>query len=337
MKFPKYDELMEPILKCALKESITRRSMTDAMADAYHLSPQERSALLPSGSSTYIANRVGWAMTFLTKAKLIEKVEKSTYRASKTAKPFLEKNPNGFTHKNFQSIEGYNEAWQNKKKDKQKSEAINSSATPEDRIEDATKQVSEQLQSEIIEQLTQVNPYRFEQIVIDKQSAMGYGGSREEAAKVTQQSNDEGIDGIINEDRLGLDVIYVQAKRWQGNIGRKEIQSFVGALAGKQANKGVFITTSEFVDTAKKYAQSVSQKVILIDGDRLSELMIEHGVGVSTVRSIAIKRIDSDYFEDWGINPFEKMSARNSYFTYKWKKKLTSPSTHCTLVLNDVL
>ncbi len=128
--------------------------------------------------------------------------------------------------------------------------------------------------------------------------AMGYGGSKDEAAQVTKKSNDGGIDGIINEDRLGLDVIYVQAKRWQSNIGRKEIQNFVGALAGYQAHKGIFISTSEFIPNAIEYAKSVSQKIVLIDGSRLADLMIEHNIGVSTVQTIEIKRLDLDYFED---------------------------------------
>jgi restriction system protein len=127
---------------------------------------------------------------------------------------------------------------------------------------------------------------------------MGYGGSREEAARVTKKSGDEGIDGVINEDRLGLDVIYVQAKRWQNVVGRKEIQSFVGALAGQQANKGVFITTSDFTQNAILFAKGIVQKVVLINGSRLADLMIEHDVGVSKARTISIKRIDSDYFED---------------------------------------
>jgi len=145
-----------------------------------------------------------------------------------------------------------------------------------------------------------MDPYRFEQLVIDLLFAMGYGGSREEAARVTQKSNDGGIDGTINEDRLGLDVIYVQAKRYQesSSIGRKEIQSFVGALAGKQASKGVFITTSNFSRNAVDYAVNVPQKIILIHGARLADLMIEHTIGVSTSRTIAIKRVDSDYFEE---------------------------------------
>ena len=137
----------------------------------------------------------------------------------------------------------------------------------------------------------------FEHLVVDLLSSMGYGGSREEAAHVTKQSNDGGIDGVINEDRLGLDVIYIQAKRWQNDIGRKEIQSFVGALAGRQATKGVFITTSGFTKTATDYADTISQKVILIDGPRLAELMIEHNVGVSPERTIELKRVDTDYFE----------------------------------------
>jgi restriction system protein len=152
----------------------------------------------------------------------------------------------------------------------------------------------------LIESMFVMDPYRFEQLVVDLLFSMGYGGSRSEAAQVTKKSNDEGIDGIINEDRLGLDVIYIQAKRYkrESTIGRKDIQSFVGALAGQQANKGVFITTSGFKKTAVEYAKSVPQKVILIDGDRLATLMIEHNIGVSTVRTVELKRIDSDYFED---------------------------------------
>jgi restriction system protein len=148
-----------------------------------------------------------------------------------------------------------------------------------------------------MQRLGAMDPYRFEKLVLDLLFAMGYGGTRDEAM-LTKKSNDEGIDGVINQDRLGLDVIYVQAKRWESTVGRKEIQSFVGALAGQQATKGVFITTSAFAQTALDYARQVSQKVILIDGVRLAELMIEHNIGISTRRTIKIKDIDSDYFEE---------------------------------------
>lgn len=299
MPIPTYDTLMRPILVRASKEPITRRSMTEAMVEEFKLSDEERSELLPSGSATYINNRVGWAMTFLTKAKLIKKVEKFTYRATDTAESFLKKYPDGFSDKDLKLIQGYEAAWGSKSsKGEQVAPVVSLTATPEDLIDNAISQVGESLRDDILEQLLNVDPFRFEQIVIDLLFAMGYGGSREEAAQVTKKSGDEGIDGIINEDRLGLDVIYVQAKRWKDKVGRKEIQSFVGALAGKQANKGIFITTSTFASTATEYAQAVTQKVILIAGPRLADLMIEHDIGVSTTRTIALKRMDTDYFEE---------------------------------------
>ncbi len=164
-------------------------------------------------------------------------------------------------------------------------------------IEDAFEDLNTTLAADLREKMGTMDPFRFEQLVVDLLFAMGYGGSREEAAKVTKKTNDEGIDGVINEDRLGLDVIYIQAKRWKCTVGRVEIQNFVGALAGQQSHKGIFITTSDFARTAVDYARSVSQKVILIDGVRLTELMIEHGIGVSVSRTLVVKRIDSDYFE----------------------------------------
>lgn len=299
MPVPTYDKLMRPILVRATKQPITRRSMNEAMAEEFQLSDEERAEMLPSGSSTFIANRVGWAMTFLTKAGLIKKVEKLTYRATEAAEPFLKKYPSGFSEKELKTIPGFEAAWGTKSpKEQPQPPDVSSTATPEDLIDSAITQVSDSLRDEILEQLLNVNPYRFEQVVIDLLFAMGYGGSREEAAMVTKKSGDEGIDGIINEDRLGLDVIYVQAKRWKGTVGRPDVQGFVGALAGKQAQKGVFITTSNFTADAIQFARGLSQKVILIDGIRFADLMMEHNVGVSTTRIIALKRIDTDYFEE---------------------------------------
>jgi restriction system protein len=170
--------------------------------------------------------------------------------------------------------------------------------TPEERIEAAFGELRETLITELRAKLADVDPFRFEQVVLDLLVAMGYGGSRKEAAAVTQRVGDEGIDGVINEDRLGLDVIYVQAKRWKASVGRPEIQSFVGALAGKKAAKGIFITTSAFHDNARAYAGGLHQKIILIDGRRLAELMIEHGIGVSEEHGYSVKKIDSDYFDE---------------------------------------
>jgi restriction system protein len=177
-------------------------------------------------------------------------------------------------------------------------ESAEEGATPAERIQAAFIQLQEKLITDVRAKLATTDPFRFEKIVLNLLKAMGYGGPHEGAAQVTQKTGDHGVDGFINEDRLGLDVIYVQAKRWKNNIGRVEIQNFVGALAGKKANKGIFITTSDFHDNAHDYAAGLHQKVILVDGRRLAELMIEHGIGVAEEYAYSIKKIDSDYFDE---------------------------------------
>ena len=306
MSIPKYDELLRPLLELASKQEITRRLAGDAMATACNLSEEEKLATIPSGASTYIHHRTGWAMTFLTKGKLIEKVARATYKATTFGTEFLAQHPSIITVKDLERIEGWKEAWNTKAAQKRRAEKdgespsvnILDTTSPEELIGEAIESLNSGLMDDIQESLSSVDPYFFERIVLDVLVAMGYGGSREEAAKVTSKSNDGGIDGIINEDRLGLDVIYIQAKRHKATVGRVDIQNFVGALAGKQANKGIFITTSGFNQNAIDYASTVPQKVILINGERLTQLMIEHNVGVSTERVISIKKLDSDYFDD---------------------------------------
>lgn len=304
MATPTWDQLIRPILELACEEQITRHSAREHVFKVVPMTKEEREERIKSGASK-VGNRVGWAMSHLTKAGLIERVAKATYRATEAGKQFLTKNEGvDITHKELRQVDGYVEAWKTASQRRQSTKASSEDASettdasvPEELIDKAVDTIEESLRAELLEQLSAMDPYHFERVVLDLLFAMGYGGSREEAAKVTKKSNDEGIDGVINEDRLGLDVIYVQAKRWQGNVGRKEIQSFVGALAGQQANKGVFITTSDFVQNATNYAANVQQKVILINGSRLADLMIEHNIGVSTVRTVELKRIDSDYFE----------------------------------------
>ena len=304
-EIPTWDMFLRPLLELANEAPIMRRTATPKIADRYQFSEEIRASRVKSGQ-TYIDNRTGWAQSALIKAKFIEKHpnQKFTYQITDAGRAYLLKHEGPITVDDLRNIEGYTEAWEEasrRKREAKASTAQNSNietSTPSDLIEDAMVKIQETLKANLLTQLLDVDPYRFEQIVIDLLVAMGYGGSREEAASVTKKSNDEGIDGIINEDRLGLDVIYVQAKRYQNKVGRVEIQNFVGALAGKQASKGVFITTSDFVQNAIDYAHSVSQKIILINGSRLADLMIEHNIGVSTVRAIELKRLDSDYFEE---------------------------------------
>jgi restriction system protein len=219
-------------------------------------------------------------------------------------KEFLQKHPQTIAVADFADLEaipGWEDAWQTKAKSREREGAAlaaGSEATPYERIEAAFSELRESLISDLQSHLARIDPFRFEEVVLDLLVKIGYGGSVKEAAAVTQKTGDEGIDGVINEDRLGLDVIYIQAKRWKNNVGRQEIQNFVGALAGKKASKGVFITTSAFNGNAREYAASLHQKVILIDGRRLAELMIEHDIGVAEEHAYSVKKIDSDYFDE---------------------------------------
>ena len=305
---PRWDEFLRPLLELAAEKPIMRRSAVPEIANKFNFSDEIRSYKLKSGQSQ-INNRAGWAMTSLVKAKFIEKhaFEKFTYQITDKGRKYLSSHQGSISYQDLKSVDGYEEAWEEASRRKQRATPESderstglAESTPDDLIDTAYNELNESLAEELIESMFAMDPYKFEQLVVDLLFSMGYGGSRSEAAQVTKKSNDEGIDGIINEDRLGLDVIYIQAKRYkrESTIGRTDIQNFVGALAGKQANKGVFITTSGFKATAMEYARSVTQKIILIDGVRLAKLMIEHDIGVSTVRTVQLKRLDSDYFED---------------------------------------
>jgi len=304
-QLPTWDEFLSPLLELASKGPIMRRTAVPQIAEKYNFSDEIRNSKVKSGQ-THIQNRAGWAMSSLVKAKFITKhpTEKFTYQITDKGLEYIKQHQGPITFHDLRKVEGYEKAWKEASRKKQEAKTEDptpsnlETSTPDDLIESAVSELDENLRSTLLEHLLNSDPYHFEQIVIDVLVAMGYGGSREEAAKVTKKSNDGGIDGIINEDRLGLDVIYVQAKRYQNKVGRVDVQNFVGALAGNQAHKGIFITTSGYNTNAREFAQTVPQKIILIDGDRLANLMIEHNVGVSTERVIEIKRIDTDYFEE---------------------------------------
>lgn len=306
MSIPKYDELTWPLLEL-LTDGAPRSTQeaANALSDRFQLSDEERATLLPSGIQTYMLNRTGWAGFHLDRAGLVTRPKRGRWLITAAGRKLLESPPIKLDRNALMQFEPFRKYMAGRTKlagrDQASSEVEQESevdAPPEEVIANAFKELQAELKQELLGIVRRMDPIRFERLVLDLLLAMGYGGSREEAARTTKLSNDEGIDGVINEDRLGLNVIYVQAKRWQNTVGRKEIQSFVGALAGQQAHKGVFITTSDFADTARQFVKTIAQKIILMDGERLAELMIEHNIGVARSHAYEIKRIDSDYFEE---------------------------------------
>jgi restriction system protein len=305
MAIPKYDEMMLPLLRLLVDGAEhPQRELADKIAEHFKLTAEERAAMLPKVRATYLRHRLGWAGFSLRRAGLADNPRTGTLRITEEGKQFLQTAPTQLRAADLKAFPSY-VAFLEKTKSEGDAPAPKTHAgelleqeTPEERIESAFTELNATLVTELLSRLARIDPFRFEQVVLDLLVKMGYGGSFKEAAAVTQKTGDEGIDGVINEDRLGLDVIYIQAKRWKANVGRLEIQSFVGALAGKKASKGVFITTSAFHDNATAYAAGLHQKVILIDGRRLAELMIEHGIGVAEEHAYSVKKIDSDYFDE---------------------------------------
>jgi restriction system protein len=312
MAIPKYDEIMLPLLKVLSDgQPHTRRELAEKMAGHFGLTPEEREQMLPSTRVTYIKHRTGWASFGLRKAGLATNPIEGTLQITDEGRKFLATNPSGrLTRRVLMQFEPFRQFVQEMKEkgttaarkmmasSQPAVTAADDATTPQERMESAFAELRDTLVTDLRAKLASVDPFRFEQIVLDLLVKMGYGGSKKEAAEVTRKVGDEGIDGVINEDRLGLDVIYIQAKRWKHDVGRPEIQNFVGALAGKKANKGIFISTSEFHGNATEYAAGLHNKIILIGGRRLAELMIEHGIGVAEEHAYSIKKIDSDYFEE---------------------------------------
>ena len=301
---PTYEDCMLPLMKIAEdgKEHLFREA-TDALINQFNLTEEERQELLPSGSAFVINNRIGWARTYLTKAGLLLKTKRGYFRISEEGKKLLQKEPTFINTKMLKEYDAFNEFQTTKEPDNSENNKtehnIQQSITPHELLESGYLSIKNELADELLSTIKNISPPKFEKLVIDLLVKMGYGGSIKEAATVVGKSGDEGIDGIIKEDKLGLDVIYIQAKKWDsGTIGRPEIQKFAGALLGKKAKKGIFITTSTFTNEAKKYVTDIDAKIILLDGKQLTELMIENDLGVSTQDIYTIKRIDSDYFEE---------------------------------------
>ncbi|MBO1064191.1 MULTISPECIES: restriction endonuclease [Nostocales] len=302
MTIPDFQAIMLPLLQYASdgKEHSLREAIT-YLADVFNLSDEEKKGLLPSGQQTVFDNRVGWARTHLKKAVLLEYPKRGFFQITDRGKDLLIQNP---TKINIKFLNQFPEHidFLNSKKDNDKSEPEIieiSETTPQESIEFGYQKIRKELELELLNRVKSCSPDFFERLVVDLLVKMGYGGSRRDAGRAIGKSGDGGIDGIIKEDKLGLDIVYIQAKRWDNTVvGRPEIQKFVGALHGQRARKGVFITTSRFSQEAREYVSIIDSKIVLIDGQELAQLMIDNHVGVSTVSIYEIKKIDSDYFTD---------------------------------------
>lgn len=305
MAIPDYQSLMLPVLKLASDGNEHKfSSAVEELADEFALSAEERSELLPSGSQAVFNNRVGWARSYLKQAGLLVSPRRGFFIITATGLALLATKSAKIDATVLEQYPEFIE-FRKRKKDKSDSEAhleqgveVHSHETPEDTLASAYTQLRKTLEAEVLSAVKESSPSFFERLVVDRLVKMGYGGNRQDAGKALGKSGDGGIDGIINEDRLGLDVIYIQAKRWEGAVGRPEIQKYAGALQGQRARKGVFITTSSFTKEAREYARLIESKIILIDGEHLSRLMAEHNVGVSTVGQYEVKKLDSDYFDE---------------------------------------
>jgi restriction system protein len=302
MPVPTYDRFIEPILRylAAHPDGAQARDVHDAAAVALGLSDSDRAELLPSGVQTVYKNRAGWAHDRLKRSGLSTSLKRGFWKLTDAGRAFASAHPGVLPEEAVERLATENHDVRLRPVEDadpvvQPVAVSQATASPDDRLEAALSELKQTVAAELLEMLAQVSPQHFETIVLDVLHRMGYGASREDLQRVGSVG-DGGIDGVISLDRLGLEKVYVQAKRWQGSVGRPEVQGFYGALAGQRANKGVFITTSSFSQQAIEFARSV-ERVVLVDGERLAGLMMEHEVGV-TLRPVKVPKLDSDYFEE---------------------------------------
>jgi len=301
MAIPDYETIMLPLLK--LMRDGLERSVGECigrLAEEFGLSDEEKRHLLPSGLMPTFNNRVAWARTYMKQAGLLESTRRGFIKITERGRQILRGNPEKITGRLLSQFPEFVEFQSPKKETKETPAAQNSKGdqTPEEMLEYAHQRITAELSREILRQIRTCSPDFFERLVVELLVKMGYGGSLQEAGQAIGGSGDEGIDGIIKEDKLGLDTIYIQAKRWANSIGSPEIQKFVGALHGQKARKGIFVTTSTCTKDAMDYASKIDSEVVLIDGETLARFMIDHGLGVSTLSTYELKKIDTDYFAE---------------------------------------
>ncbi|RWQ14147.1 restriction endonuclease [Mesorhizobium sp.] len=304
MTIPDYQSLMLPVLRLAAEGEKRVVNVVDRIADELGLTLAEREEMLPSGRQRVLHNRIHWAKFYMSKAGLITSPGRGRFIATDAGRKLLAGNPLRIDVKTLMAHPPFREFYKPERVEEETASPASPHAepdigTPEEQIEAAFQSVQLALRAELLERIVQNSPMFFEQLIVDLLVAMGYGGSRKNAATQLGRSGDGGVDGVVNEDRLGLDRVYVQAKRYGTNtVGRPDVQAFVGSLVGLGATKGVFVTTSTFSPQARDFVKHLSQRVILVDGQSLADLMIEHGVGVRVSRAIEFKRLDEDFFAE---------------------------------------
>ena len=298
---PDYQSIMLPLLEhISDGKEYKMRDVTDELAIKFGVTEEEQKELLPSGAAPVFYNRTAWAKTYLKKAGLIDSPKQGIVIISNRGLEVLKEKPSSINVKFLKQFSEFLEFQSTKRDDENDTEATEEQSiqTPEELLETAYQKIRKSLASELINKVVNLSPSFFEKLVVELLVKMGYGGSIKDAGKAMGKSGDEGIDGTIKEDKLGLDIIYIQAKRWKpGNVvGRPELQKFVGALAGQGAKKGIFITTSNFTKEALEYTPRNETKIVLIDGEQLAQLMIDYNLGCTPQQTYELKKIDSDYF-----------------------------------------
>lgn len=301
MAIPDFQTLMLPLLQFAADGK--QHSMQEArehLAKEFKLTAEEQAELLPSGRVARFTNRVAWARVYLGQAGLLESPKRGTFVISERGQAVLREKPPRIDIKYLERFSEFQEFRQTsrEKADDSASEVKQRPETPEEALEQAYQDLRNETANQLLTLIKRNSPEFFEKLVVHLLVKMGYGGSLKDAGEATRMTADEGIDGIIKEDRLGLDTIYVQAKRWEAPVDRPEIHKFVGALHGQRAKKGVFITTSRFSSGAIEYVKQIDPKVVLIDGNLLVQLMIDHNVGVAPSVAYEVKKIDMDFFSE---------------------------------------
>lgn len=300
MPIPDFQSLMLPILRIAGDgQEHTSKWLVQTLVDQLGLSEEDRNQLLPSGTQRVINNRIAWARVHMRMAGLLKSTARGKFKITERGQSVLASNPPIINLRYLRQFPDYLENRNPTQVVNHESDSTDEARiTPEEALETSYQNLRIELARELLDKVKTCTPDFFENLVVDLLVAMGYGGSRRDAGQAVGRSGDDGVDGIIKEDRLGLDVVYIQAKRWGNKVSRPEVQAFAGSLEGQRARKGVFITTSQFTTDARDYVNRIEKKIVLIDGEQLVQLMIDFGIGVAEVTHYVVKKVDVDYFEE---------------------------------------